>query len=301
MPRTMKIFVATDGSDYSRAAVEMLMRLPLLRTVEAIVFNATPEFTPTNVEHDALMRQLCEEAERLVSKEAEQLANHGWSTRSLVREGHAAEQIVEAAVEFQSDLAVVGVRGLMGMTQFLLGRVAQKAVKYTPCSVLVGRVRDESTGSAFVDAQSTQTRPLRVLLAYDGSNAAKAAVELLASLPLRDCADVTVLSVLTVATTFCGLDAIERGSDSWLLRKKKLRAELDEAAARLRGATPDITVVMRQDGPDASHQILEAAREFDVDLIVVGHKGKSAIKRFLLGSVANRIVHHADRSVLVVR
>ncbi|MBC8875920.1 MAG: universal stress protein [Planctomycetes bacterium] len=301
MPRSMRVLIATDGSEYSRAAVEMLMRLPLPRTAEAIVFSATPELAPINVEHEGLMKQLDEEAERIVSKEAEQLGKHGWSTRTLVREGHAAKEIVEAATEFQSDLVVVGLRGLMGMTQFLLGRVAQKAVKYTPCSVLVGRVRDESTGSAFVDADSTPARPLRVLLAYDGSNAAKAAVELFASLPLRDRADVTALSVLTVATTICGLDAVERRSDSWLLRKKKLRAELDMAAARLRDATPDVTAVLRHGGPDASRQILEAAREFDVDLIVVGHKGKSAIKRFLLGSVANRVVHHADRSVLVVR
>jgi nucleotide-binding universal stress UspA family protein len=297
----MKVFVATDDSDYSRAAVEMLMRLPLPRMVEAIVFSATPELTPTNAEHDALMKQLSEEAERLVSKEAEQLVKHGWSTRTLVREGHAAEEIVEAAVEFQSDLVVVGLRGLTGMTQFLLGRVAQKAVKYAPCSVLVGRVRDESTRGVLEDAGSARLRPFRILLAYDGSKGANAAVELLASLPLRDRADVTVLSVLTVATTFCGLDAVERGSDSWLRRKKKLSAELKEAVARLRDATPDVIAVMRQDGPDASQQILEAARQFDVDLIVVGHKGKSAIRRFLLGSVANRVVHHADRSVLVVR
>ena len=301
MPRTMRVFVATDGSHYSRAAVEVLMRLPLPRTVEATVFNATPELTPTNVEHDALMNQLREEAERLVSNEAEQLGKLGWSARTLVRGGHPAEEIVEAAVQFQSDLVVVGVRGLMGMTQFLLGCVAQKAVKYTPCSVLVGRSRDESMGRGFEDAKSVRARPLRVLLAYDGSIAANAAVKLLASLPLRDRADVTVLSVLTVATTFCGLDTIERGSDSWLLRKEKLRAELDETAARLRAATPDVTAVLRQDGPDASHQILKAARQFDVDLIVVGHKGKSAIKRFLLGSVANRVVHHADCFVLVVR
>jgi len=297
----MRVLIATDGSEYSRAAVEMMMRLPLPQTVEAIVFTATPELTPTNVTHETLIKQLGEESERLVSKEAEQLGELGWSTRTLVREGHAAEEIVEAATEFQSDLVVVGLRGLIGMPQFLLGRVAQKAVKYAPCSVLLGRVRDESTGSAFVDAESTQTRPLRVLLAYDGSNAAQAAVELLASLPLRDRAELTVLGVLTVATTFCGLDAIERGSESWIKRKKKLRAELNKAVARVRVATPDVVAVLRQDGPDASHQILEAAREFDVDLIVLGHKGKSAIKRFLLGSVANRVVHHADRSVLVVR
>ncbi len=59
--------------------------------------------------------------------------------------------------------------------------------------------------------------------------------------------------------------------------------------------------VLRHGGPDASREILNAAHQFDVDLIVVGHKGKSANKRFLLGSVANRVMHHADRSVLVVR
>jgi len=297
----MRVLIATNGSEYSRAAIEMLLRLPLPRTVEATVFSATPEFTSVNAEYDAMMRQLYEEAERLVSDEAEQLADNGWSTRTLVREGHAANEIVEAAIEFQSDLVAVGVRGLVGMTQYLLGRVAQKAVKHAPRSVLVGRVRDESTGSAFLDAESAPTRPLRILLAYDGSNAANAAVELLASLPLRDRADVTVLGVLTVATTLCRLDAAERASDSWLERKENLRVDLDMAATRLRDATPDVTAVLRQDGPDASHQILEAAREFDVDLIVMGHKGKSAIKRFLLGSVANRVVHHADRSVLVVR
>jgi len=297
----MRVLIATDGSEYSRAAVEMLMRLPLPRTVEVIVFSATPELAPMNVEHEALVKQLGEEAERLVSKQAEQLDKLGWSTRTLVREGHAAKEIVEAATEFESDLVVVGLRGRIGMPQFLLGRVAQKAVKYAPCSVLVGRVRDESTGSAFVDAESTQTRPVRVLLAYDGSNAAQAAVELLASLPLRDRADVTVLGVLTVATTLCHLDAAERLSEFWLQRNKKLRVELNKAAARLRDATPDVIAVLRHGGPDASHEILKAAHQFDVDLIVVGHKGKSAIKRFLLGSVANRVLHHADRSVLVVR
>lgn len=301
MPRSMKVFVATDGSEYSHAAVEMLMRLPLPRTVEAIVLTVTPKLPPVDVEHEAVIRQITEEAERLVSKEAEPLGKLGWHTQTVVREGHAAKHIIEAAIEFESDLMVVGLRGLIGMTQFLLGRVAQKAVKYAPCSVLVGRVRDESTGSAFVDAESAPARPLRILLAYDGSNAAKAAVELLASLPLRERAQVTVLGALTVATTLYRMDIVQRLSESWERRKEELQAEIEAVAERLREATPDVTAVLREDGPDASREILEAAHEFDVDLIVVGYKGKSAIERFLLGSVANRVVYHADRSVLVVR
>ena len=48
----MKVFIATDGSEYSRAAVETLMRLPLPQTVEATVCTVTPKLTPIDVEHE---------------------------------------------------------------------------------------------------------------------------------------------------------------------------------------------------------------------------------------------------------
>jgi nucleotide-binding universal stress UspA family protein len=53
--------------------------------------------------------------------------------------------------------------------------------------------------------------------------------------------------------------------------------------------------------PDVSEAIVDAADELDVDMIVIGDKGTSAIKRFLLGSITRRIATHAPCSVLVVR
>lgn len=52
---------------------------------------------------------------------------------------------------------------------------------------------------------------------------------------------------------------------------------------------------------DASSVIIEVSEEFDVDLIVMCTHGMSAIKRFLLGSVTNKVVHHASKPVLVIR
>ena len=52
---------------------------------------------------------------------------------------------------------------------------------------------------------------------------------------------------------------------------------------------------------DLADEILRAAREEGFDLIVVGHRGLSPLKAFLLGSVSNRVVSHAPCSVLVVR
>jgi nucleotide-binding universal stress UspA family protein len=52
---------------------------------------------------------------------------------------------------------------------------------------------------------------------------------------------------------------------------------------------------------DAADAILDVAEEQGAELIVVGNKGMTGAKRFLLGSVPNKVSHHAPCSVLIVR
>jgi nucleotide-binding universal stress UspA family protein len=52
---------------------------------------------------------------------------------------------------------------------------------------------------------------------------------------------------------------------------------------------------------DPAEEILRVAKDGGYDLIVVGHRGLSPVKAFLLGSVSNQVVSHAPCSVLVVR
>src|SRR5581483_10261643 len=52
---------------------------------------------------------------------------------------------------------------------------------------------------------------------------------------------------------------------------------------------------------DAADAIVDVAEEQRCDLIVVGNKGMTGAKRFLLGSVPNKVSHHAPCSVLIVR
>ena len=51
---------------------------------------------------------------------------------------------------------------------------------------------------------------------------------------------------------------------------------------------------------DPADALLDVAEEQGCDLLVVGNKGMSGVKRFLLGSVPNRVAHHAPCSVLIV-
>jgi nucleotide-binding universal stress UspA family protein len=75
---------------------------------------------------------------------------------------------------------------------------------------------------------------------------------------------------------------------------------LDEAAAKARaaGVTEVQTHPVQADPTDA---ILNVAEEVKADLIVVGNKGMTGARRFVLGSVPNNISHHAPCSVIIVR
>ena len=73
-----------------------------------------------------------------------------------------------------------------------------------------------------------------------------------------------------------------------------------EAAAELaRAAGVAVDVYPRQGDP--ADAILDVAEEQEADLVIVGNKGMTGAKRFLLGSVPNKVSHHAPCSVLIIR
>jgi nucleotide-binding universal stress UspA family protein len=81
------------------------------------------------------------------------------------------------------------------------------------------------------------------------------------------------------------------------------RAEVDvtlrAAAAEVEAAGVSVRTYAREGDP--ADAILDVAEERGADLIVVGNKGMTGAKRFLLGSVPNKVSHHAPCSVLIIR
>jgi nucleotide-binding universal stress UspA family protein len=296
----MKILLATDGSQEAQAAVEVLKRLPLPPDTEILVLTVIDPVAPVlrlRLGHSKAQREILaqlqsslrQEAEDLLAREGERLRDTGWRVSMLVRQGHVVQQIIEAADECAADLVVVGSRGSSGVKRFLLGSVSQGVVRYAPCSVLVTRWPSDDEKAPHC----------RILMAYDGSAPARAAVDTLVTLPLRAQAEVTVLTVLTLITYY-RIDILQQLSAAWQEEKLATQAELETIARVICQATPKVTTQLRQ-GADASHEILEAAAEVHADLIVVGHKGKGSMERFLLGSVSERVVQHAPCSVWLAR
>ncbi|MBA3808724.1 MAG: universal stress protein [Solirubrobacterales bacterium] len=81
--------------------------------------------------------------------------------------------------------------------------------------------------------------------------------------------------------------------------REDVDATLESAATIAREAGVDVDVYPRQGDP--ADAILDVAEEQEADLIVVGNKGMTGAKRFLLGSVPNKVSHHAPCSVMIIR
>lgn len=133
-----------------------------------------------------------------------------------------------------------------------------------------------------------------VVVATDGSESVERAVDVAVDLASRFGADVHALSVV---------DAGEVDASPEQLREElrtALETHADAALATVRErAGPGIETAVREGRP--APEICNYAREIDADLIATGTRGRHGENRFLLGSVAERVVRTAPVPVLTVR
>jgi nucleotide-binding universal stress UspA family protein len=86
----------------------------------------------------------------------------------------------------------------------------------------------------------------------------------------------------------------------WMVNPREdVTGVLEEGAEAIRQAGVDVDIHPREGDP--ADAILDVAEEQQAGLIVVGNKGMTGAKRFLLGSVPNKVSHHAPCSVMIIR
>ena len=301
----MQLLLATDGSDCARAALEFMLRFPFPQGSTVTVLTVIDESAlredhaeQLSEEHNYLLRETVEsvreEAEQLVESEQQRCVTAGWQgVKPLVRTGNPAEEIIRTAEELKSELIIVGSHGWTGIQEFLLGSVSHKVLQHAPCSVLV--VKQPHTQKQV----SGSGRPgWRILVAYDDSAPARKAVQLCASLPLDANAEVNVVGVLPMVTLY-RQDIRQRLDPIWQHKKQVTRAALENTVNAAEWSTPLVSTELHE-APNTSQAILDTAANTDTNLIMLGTKGKAAIKRFLLGSMTHHVTRHATCSVWAV-
>jgi nucleotide-binding universal stress UspA family protein len=141
-----------------------------------------------------------------------------------------------------------------------------------------------------------------IVVGTDGSETADEAVRQAIELAAAVQAKLQIVSAYEpVADTRLREEAQQVPADlQWMVNPREdVEATLSEAAEQARAAGVNVETFARQGDP--ADAILDVAEENGSDVIVVGNKGMTGAKRFLLGSVPNKVSHHAPCSVLIIR
>ena len=141
---------------------------------------------------------------------------------------------------------------------------------------------------------------MKVLLATDGSQNADAAAQLIASLT-KSGQELDLIYVSAIQIPDLQFAHGHTKFRAAYVREQTGKFEAAQSRARqiLDSNCSTTQTVIREGHP--GQVILEAAKEFEVDLIVIGAVGDSMLDYVLFGSTSNFVATHADRSVLVVR
>jgi nucleotide-binding universal stress UspA family protein len=299
-----RILCPVDFSDYSRRALDHAIAiarwyestvtvLRVLSPVPVAAFGPGPvvlePIVLTSVDRDQLLAD--------TKAFAETESAPGITIKALVREGNAAEEILEQATSMKADLLVIGTHGRSGFERLVLGSVTERVLRKANCPVMTVPKR-------LPDA--VPAGPLlyeRILCPVDFSDSSLHALKYATSMAQEADGQLTVLHV--VAHEFENADDMASISDAGMTidsfvkqREEALRRRLKEAVA----TAPEFCSVeslMTHGKPWRA--VLRIAAERQSDLIVMGVQGRGAADLLFFGSTAQHVVREASCPVLTLR
>ena len=284
---TIRVVVGVDGSPGSRAALLWAMAYAGRRGAELRVLSAFPVETywgdPMLIDERriaAVRADTEDRARALVDEVRSQLGGPGGVVEVLVVPGPAAQEVLGAAEG--ADLLVVGSRGRGSVRSTLLGSVALHAVTRARCPVVVVHPRAETTSAA-----------RRVVVGVDGSDASREALARAMAEADGLGAHVTALAAYTIRSYWSG--AYQAAVPPVERLREAVRGQAEAMVAEV--GAPGSVDVEPVEGP-AGDALVRAAE--GAELLVVGNRGRGAVRGMLLGSVALHCAVHAPCPVMVV-
>jgi len=276
------ILVAYDGSDSSRNALEQAKKISKGNGCGVAAVIVVNQRTGSSESPEGEHRdELASGPQAKLVAELEKTIKGCTEIRTVQLEGSIYEAIIDVARSRNSDLIVMGRRGITGLERVFMGSVTARVIGYSPVDVLV--VPHDATISLE-----------NVLLATDGSRYSNLAAEKALNIARSYRARLKAVSVIDVPAEFFATapDIAEK-----LNERARNIVEPIKREANVLSIEADVFV-----RSGITHeQIVRLADEVGAGLILVGSHGKTGLERFLMGSVTEKVIGSARCPVLVVK
>lgn len=257
------------GVDFSRAWPLLQQRLMRLRAKGVKKVTLACSISPKEIPHpspDDIQR-----LQQRLDAEGEPLKDIGLNVTCLVETGKPSERLAALAQQHSSDLILLGCQGQGLWQNMLLGSTAQRLAHLSSTPLWLEPINDVlSSGHDFTT----------LVLATDGSTAALAADRMFQALAPHYQNRVALMAEALLVGDGRGME----------------EAQLHLAALEKRVSKLDTEIV----SGEARQALIEEAKAWKADLVIIGQQGHSRLKERLLGSTAQALLEGVNCPVLVV-
>lgn len=285
-----RVLVPIDGSEPSRAALRFGLKLAAQGAVLVLVhaFEARAEHLP--LDSRALADAFERRAHALLDEAVRFCRSQSIEPVFEFARDRPVSAILEVARGEACDLVILGTHARPTIPQAFLGSTAVGVLRLSEIPVLTIRTATSEKSRLFGTA----------LVAVDDSEPSDAAVLCAARLKKAVGTELVICSAVDPFPVFqgsadAGLDPTAILEDMKAAARSTVENALDKASLSISDGALEVV-----EG-EPVHAILEAAERCNADLIVMGSHGRRGMRRFFLGSVAERVVRRSPVPVLVVR
>ncbi len=290
--KLQRILCPLDFSEFSAQAFNYAQSLArhyeCKLFVEHVVQQVFPSY-PTDFHPEAMssvFTDLRTFAEELLRKFVKDHTRNGIQIESIVQEGDVTDTILAFAEAQEADLIVMGTHGRHGLDHLLLGSITEKVLRKARCPVLAVRSPLRDFVSPAERGDPVHLR--KILFGVDFSGHCERSLSYALSLAQEYQAELTLLHVL---------EDTPRASDLSSAMAEVVR-QLDQLVPpEIRRGT---TVKIRLRTGKPYEEIVRCALESDIDLVILGVRGRNAVDLALFGSTTHRVIQKGPCPVLAV-
>jgi nucleotide-binding universal stress UspA family protein len=292
----MKVLIAIDATPTSNLIIkEVAMRKWAPDTSMCLLYVVNPKSLASEfVDVESYVEVENESAKSLIKRMAKELQRNGLETTATIIKGRGAKTITGYAKQWEADLLIIGSNQRRGLASFFLGRTASEVIRHAPCAVEI--IKSTNAGPKKREAG------MKILLATDGSPCSLAAAHSIAEREWSPGSEIKVVSVIPASVaaleSLGGIGFI--GAD---MTEQNFLSEPVEEVMRI------TTKIIAEAGLPVSQELLsgnpkeviiEHAKAWNADLIVVGSHGRRGLARLVEGSVSEAVARRANCAVAVV-
>ncbi len=291
----MKILVPVDFSDITNSLLRLAKSIAHIRDAEIILFHTvSPAFYipyPESISVEIVDIKLLEDVEEKARKEAEAKLEalveslKPIKARYIIEIGDAREAILEIEEKENIDLVIMASHRKGLVEKVLIGSIAEKVARHSLKPILILKGKEIE-------------KPQNVVVAYDFSKTSEKALYFTINLLREFRPHITLLHIEEDIDLPMVEEVKENVIKKYSEEKKKYLGDL---AQRIASEGIEVSLVIRKNNNPADSIVNYVKENEQVDLLVVGSKGLSGLKRIILGSTSSEVFRKVEKPVLIYK